>query len=156
MEPSKMRMKTMATKALHLTPIMIHYPPPCCVSSGAWLPSQSMRSQSLSWASLNHCAQYLASLTQCDCQFFNGFQSSLNHKLVSKFLPSCVHTTRETQSVCNFLFCATPLFLYTKVSPPVELMLSWFLHYAVFLSFVSCPALSVLSVSSDVAQSQSP
>lgn len=27
----------MATQALHLTPIMIHYPPPCCVSSGALL-----------------------------------------------------------------------------------------------------------------------
>lgn len=27
----------MATQALHLTPIMIHYLPPCCVSSGALL-----------------------------------------------------------------------------------------------------------------------
>lgn len=142
MEPSKRRMKTTATQALNLTPIMICCPPLRCVSSGGLSFLLSLFTHALFSASLHH--QHLSSLTQC---FFDWVSVFAQTQIAWRIL--------TLMFLCNFLFCVTPLFLHLQFIPPASLKLSWSLHYVVFLSLISCPALSVLSVSNDLAQSES-
>lgn len=109
MEPSKRRMKTMATQALHLTPIMIHFPPPCCVSSGGPAFLLSLCAPTLSPEHLyTTVPSTFLLLHSVFVKFLIGFRSSLDHKLASESLPSCVHTTVQTQFVtsCFVLLCS--------------------------------------------------
>lgn len=137
-EPSKKRMSTMATQALHLTPIIEPlYPPSRYVSSGSVLPSQWTRSHSLSSTDiiLHQCGQNSTSFTYSPSQFF------IRNWQANPCSPLSVST-------CNFLLCYSSLYLFNNVHPP-PFMLCWIFAFMWSTAFcvlflISSPALSVM------------